>query len=259
MILKFKSFPSLLRGPSQAIRLALVLAVCLLVFIQGVTVNAQGAPAMNGAVRKPLGELLTPEGRLELKAGYSGALDPTGWRIKRDLDGEPQFEPMATQLGSSTGTWQALGSGLNGYVLAIAVEGPNVYVGGIFTDAGGNPNADYIARWDGTAWHPLGSGLNDYVGPITVEGPNVYVGGIFTDAGGNSNADRIARWSWDQSNMGWQALGSGLNDYVSGIAVQGSNVYVGGGVMNAGGNPNLNWIARWGPVYRIYLPLILKN
>jgi hypothetical protein len=43
------------------------------------------------------------------------------------------------------------------------VSGSDVYVGGVFTDAGGNPNADRIARWDGSAWQALGGGLNNAV------------------------------------------------------------------------------------------------
>ena len=34
---------------------------------------------------------------------------------------------------------------------AIAAAGPDVYVGGAFTNAGGDTDADYIARW-GPAW-----------------------------------------------------------------------------------------------------------
>jgi len=35
---------------------------------------------------------------------------------------------------------------VNGTVNAIAVSGTDLYVGGWFTDAGGNPNADGIGR-----------------------------------------------------------------------------------------------------------------
>jgi hypothetical protein len=70
----------------------------------------------------------------------------------------------------------------------------NVYVGGAFTDAGGDADADRIARWDGSAWHPLGVGLNNRVGAIAVAGPDVYVGGRFTSAGGDTRANWIARW-----------------------------------------------------------------
>ena len=33
----------------------------------------------------------------------------------------------------------------------------NLVVGGTFTNAGGDPTADYLAMWDGTAWHSMGS------------------------------------------------------------------------------------------------------
>jgi hypothetical protein len=76
-------------------------------------------------------------------------------------------------------SWSALGTGLNGSVSSIAVNGTDIYVGGSFLDAGGDPNADYIARWDGTAWSALGSGLNNYARTITFSGSNVYAGGGF--------------------------------------------------------------------------------
>ena len=84
---------------------------------------------------------------------------------------------------------------MNGTVNAIAVSGTDLYVGGAFTDAGGAPNADYIARWDGSAWQALGGGLNRSVFAIVVSGTDLYVGGAFTDAGGNPNADGIGRAS----------------------------------------------------------------
>ena len=141
---------------------------------------------------RPLEELLNPDGTLNLTTGFHGALDPTGWRMGYAADGMPIFVPAAP--AGPANTWHALGSGLNNSVSAIAVAGPNVYVGGAFINAGGNPSADRIARWDGSTWHALGSGLNSGVGAIAVAGPNVYVGGEFTDAGGNPNADRIALW-----------------------------------------------------------------
>jgi hypothetical protein len=53
--------------------------------------------------------------------------------------------PTASRAGTAV-QWHALGGGLNSTVFAIAVSGTNLYVGGFFTDAGGNVNADYIAR-----------------------------------------------------------------------------------------------------------------
>src|SRR5207247_1634521 len=42
-------------------------------------------------------------------------------------------------------SWTALGSGMNGLVLALAVSGSDLYAGGLFTTAGGKVSA-YIAR-----------------------------------------------------------------------------------------------------------------
>lgn len=82
-------------------------------------------------------------------------------------------------------------------------------VGGAFTNAGGIPNADYIARWTGSSWESLGYGTNGSVRDITVrniagyqEGNRyyapkgwAYVAGSFTRAGGLiSLKDRVAIW-----------------------------------------------------------------
>ena len=185
----------------------------------------------------PADELLAPDGTLRLDGAVTGTVDLSGWHVTLDPELGPVFHPQSF-------TWEHLGTRpgtLNGTVHAVAVSGSDVYVGGGFTDAGGNPNADYIARWDGSAWQALGNGLNDGVFAVAVSGSNVYVGGGFTDAGGNPNADYIARWD----GSAWQALGNGLNNWVEAIAVSGSDVYVGGVFTNAGGNPNADRIARW--------------
>ncbi len=115
----------------------------------------------------------------------------------------------------------------NGSVSAIAIAGPNVYVGGAFTTISALGGSTYhIARWNGTTWYKLGgsTALNSTVNAIEVAGQNVYVGGMFTDAGGDPNANYIARWD----GSSWHALGEGLDSTVQAIAVAGPNVYVGG-------------------------------
>jgi len=52
----------------------------------------------------------------------------------------------------------------------------------------------------------------------------------------------------------------GLSDTVSAVAVEGPDVYAGGGFTDAGGVANADRIARWGTVVRpVYLPLVLRG
>src|SRR5207253_2791743 len=90
-------------------------------------------------------------------------------------------------------------------VYALAVSGTNVYAGGDFTIAGGNP-ANYVAKWDGSNWSPMGSGMNGYVWALAVWGNDLYAAGSFTNAGGVP-AHAIAKW--DGSN--WSALPSEIS------------------------------------------------
>ena len=138
--------------------------------------------------------------------------------------------------------WSPLGSGMNDEVIALAVNGTNLYAGGIFTNAGGVPAAG-IAKWDGSAWSALGSGvMMADVDAIAVSGTNLYAGGYFTTAGG-APANYIAKWD----GSAWSALGSGIGGsypHVLALAVGGTNLYVGGIFTTAGGVP-ANAIAKW--------------
>ena len=78
---------------------------------------------------------------------------------------------LAVGLASGTpaaatgrGSWNHICNGgaagpasLNATVSALHKVGTVLYAGGGFTIAGGDPNADRIAKWDGTAWSALGT------------------------------------------------------------------------------------------------------
>jgi len=163
--------------------------------------------------------------------------------------------PTADYIAKWDGTdWSALGGldfpptdgSLNNSVYAVAISGSNVYAGGFFTNvdpmfSAALPEADYIAKWDGTDWSALGSNgsgggsLNNLVRTIAVSGSDVYAGGDFTNvdpAGGAAmpQADYIARFN----GADWSAVGgvpfssAALNGNVEALAVSGSNVYAGG-------------------------------
>lgn len=152
-----------------------------------------------------------------------------------------------------------VGSSFNGSALAstiytVVADGPNVYIGGQFSNINGVA-AENVARWDGLVWHPLDGGVNGPVRHILVSGTNVFVGGTFSQAGGNPAAN-IARWD----GLSWSAVGGGVsfsgNDPsfgVNALAMVGNDLYAGGRFDSAGGNPATN-IARWDGV--AWQPLI---
>ena len=157
------------------------------------------------------------------------------------------------------GAWHALGTGVSDFVNALCVyddgTGSALYVGGLFTKAGG-VTANRIARWKDGAWHALGSGMGSSSSyPQTFAlcvyddgtGPALYAGGYFTTAGGVW-AYNIARWK----NGAWQALGNGMgggsNPHVFALYVYddgtGPALYAGGSFTSADGVA-ANHIARF--------------
>jgi RHS repeat-associated protein len=185
-----------------------------------------------------LDALLGDEGRIIADQEINSSVDFTGYSVTLDPENGPVFTPsiMANE-------WNPVGFGLNGDVICIFVDGNDIYLGGNFTDAGGNPDADRIVRWDGANWHALGSGLSSFVFAIYVDQNNViYAGGEFTNVGGDPNAKGIVAWNGSV----WTALGSGITGRVSVITgSQNGNIYVGGTFINAGGNNAADYIACW--------------
>ena len=153
----------------------------------------------------------------------------------------------------ATQTWSKVGSGISSagypYVNAIEIspEG-TIFIGGDFTEAGGNTDCKYIAYFDKTAndWRPLSTGLNSFVYALKfAPDGRLLIGGGFTNADG-SNGDFIC-W-WDGSAFGsFENLGAtGLSDYVRSIDINpAGTIIIGGKFENAGGDSNANKIAAW--------------
>jgi trimeric autotransporter adhesin len=135
---------------------------------------------------------------------------------------------------------RVVGTGLNSNVVAMTVLGTNLYVAGLFTNAGG-VTASHIAMWDGNTWWPVGAGVvgNGTVDALTTIGTNLYAGGTFTNMGGVP-ASRIAMWDGNA----WSALGSGVSATVLGLYSSGSDLYAGGSLRAAGNLPS-QFVARW--------------
>lgn len=154
--------------------------------------------------------------------------------------------------------WRIVGGGTNGEVLALALTGEDLYVGGTFTHIGG-VWANRVAKWDGDDWSALGGGMSNpsykvnftTVSALAVSGADVYAGGNFETAEGVT-VNNVARWdgsAWNPLNGG--ASGIGVNGAVHSLLVSGSRLYV-GGAFNAAGNmmtsgPGIqaSYIAQW--------------
>jgi RHS repeat-associated protein len=181
--------------------------------------------------------------------------------------------------------WVSLGAGVGGtnsegdpgVVYALAGCGTNLFVGGDFTSAGGNTNANGVAIWNGVAWSTVQSGLaantnldsgqtNLAVYSISARGNSIFVGGQFR---GNqpspdaSPAYQIARATWIEEQHAWvwgdldvgvyelagqpPADGSVLaTAIIEGATANEYDVYVGGVFSLAGsGQKPAHNLARW--------------
>jgi hypothetical protein len=182
-----------------------------------------------------------------------------------DMAGIPAADFVAAYDGSN---WHALGSGNSpgggaesGAVLALAAAGTDIFVGGTGDDIAGIPQADHLARWDGSAWHAVGSnaaGTNgwfpsgNYLAALAVASDGrVYAGGFFQNADANPRADFIAAFDGRQ----WRTLGSNgagdgaLNADPRSLALFDGRLYAGGSFMDAGGDASADWVAAFsGPL-----------
>ena len=153
---------------------------------------------------------------------------------------------------------QIMGTGLSSNVVAMAVVGTNLYVGGPFTNAGGIA-ASRIARWDGNSWYDVGGGVvgSGYIYALAGVGNSLYAGGSFTNIGGVA-AHNIAKW--DGTN--WSALGNGIiyintAGPVYTIAPSGSDLYA-GGTFRMAGDKSSYFIGRWNDLENFDAPQLIN-
>jgi Tol biopolymer transport system component len=159
--------------------------------------------------------------------------------------------------------WSPLATGVGGVngptvVSTITLMGAELYAGGIFDTAGGQP-ANFVARWNGAAWSSLGTGAGNGVNhgqsgtvkALARSAYGVYVGGYF-DYAGDLTAHSVAHWDGDswlplgaESDNGLYSRGDRFSyTFVDSTAVSADSAYVGGRFNGAGGQIANN-IARW--------------
>lgn len=148
--------------------------------------------------------------------------------------------------------WVFTGKGVDGRVASIAeMPDGDVVIAGRFSAVAGVV-AHNIARWDRTTdtWHVVGAGTDDEVAALAVaDNGFIYAGGQFLSAGG-APANYIAYWD----GQAWHTMGSGVNQPVTALAIQGHQVYAGGYFSEAGGAA-APYVALWDQTALSWQPL----
>mgnify|MGYP002682125159 CR=1 FL=1 len=163
----------------------------------GGSTNSKNISYYNGSNWAPLSTGLnntvralrfTPDGRLLIGGTFTNADGTNG-------------DYICWWNGSSFKSFTDLGATeINNIVKSIDIN-PNgtIIIGGDFTNAGGDPNADYVAAWRGNNWGSLMAGglsgglAQNIVNKVyCASNGDIYVSGNFTRAG-NIVVDRIAR------------------------------------------------------------------
>lgn len=142
------------------------------------------------------------------------------------------------------GIWAPMATGVNGIVRCMAIHPitGDLYIGGDFTNAGGDANADYLARWNGTAFVSVVAGFTASVVDMAFDlSGNLYIVGNFTNIG-DANGDYVVKWN----GSALSSLGTGLNANAMCVEIGHDGfVYVGGEFTSAGGVANTARIAKW--------------
>jgi len=174
-----------------------------------------------------------------------GIIDKGDYQLYMDkTDGKAKFsiEDSVSNIFSNIGQ----GTGVSGPVNAFAVYNGSLYVGGLFTTAGG-VTVNNIAKYNDQTnqFSNIGqtTGVDNTVRALAVYNGSLYVGGNFATAGGVS-VNYIAKYN-DQTNQ-FSNIGqtTGVLGDVNALAIYNGNLYVGGDFLTAGG-VSVNRIAKY--------------
>jgi hypothetical protein len=121
--------------------------------------------------------------------------------------------------------WRPIANGLrNGYIQALAWQGPTLYATGSFLQTDDGTTVNRIAQLQAGMWGALNAGLDDEGYALAVSGNTLFVGGYFGSADGLASPALAA---WDGTN--WIPIGNGFDNGVLALASDGAGgVYAGG-------------------------------
>jgi hypothetical protein len=154
-----------------------------------------------------------------------------------DIAGIANADHVARWNGSA---WSAMGSNTAGtdgwfptssFIYSMTTYGHLVFAAGSFQNANGNPLADDIAYFNGTAWHSIGSngaGNGPFIGNGLALAPfrqHLILGGNFTSAGGDTLAQNAASFPILQpdARIGTQSGGPFVGNGVYSATAQGES------------------------------------
>ncbi len=182
--------------------------------------------------------------------GQVNALETMGGNVYvggtfSSVEGDTSLNSLArfSDIGNS---WLQVGSttriGTGKEVRALKADSPLLFIGGNFTDAGGNSDADNIALYNGGSIVQavgLGAGLNGAVNGLgTISGSDFYATGSFTMAGGKVGIAQFISGAWEPFGTGFSGTGYAL-------VTVGTEYFLGGSFSSVGGIASTANIARW--------------
>jgi len=172
---------------------------------------------------------LTRDGNDAVSLDYNDTVANVNYIVKRDRDG----------------VWHSM-DGLNATIYAIAQHPitKEIFIGGSFTNAGGDAAADYLAKWDVAtgAWVAVVAGIDAPVRDLVFDANgNLYICGLFTNLG-NPNGDYIAKID-TSGNI--SSLGTGMNGDAYKLLLDSSGNLYASGVFTLAGGTAASKIAKW--------------
>lgn len=204
-------------------------------------------PAAVGGVPEPLSVAIHPNtGDVYIAGSF------LNWDNKPNADHLVRYD-------ISAGVWEPVGdNGAGGpalndiaYDIKFGPDGHTLYVGGEFTNAGGDGDADLLAQVDvrTDTWSDVDTAGGHAAAEHILElgfghDGTLYIGGTFNNWRGLPNADRFARYVF---GVGWDDCNGPVDNNVKAIqAIGDGRIVIGGDFLTAGG-VGVDYIAVYDP------------